>query len=175
MADDSNGNGQRRSANILGQWALGIVSIAAVGAISFVSGKVFEHESRLSRKEEQLTRIIEMSTAAKQQSDIAIGVAEQHGEEFLEMRKQITAVKNQIDTSVKLINHQMQLATDDRFRRTEWLAEKKLNEAKHEQIVQWLQSMQRTIDELPPDEWEDRIRALEKFHNDGGSEPLSQE
>jgi len=136
---------------------IGTLAIMGIG----ISGKtLWDHEVRLTRREDFATELIQLKADAK----AAIRVSEAQKIELLQLGQSIARIEQHIQTNAKLLSDQIGLntkllsdqiglATEDRFRRKEWEAEKSAMEARFGEFNNRMEDMtkklQSLIDKMP--------------------------
>ena len=125
---------------------IGTLAIMGIG----ISGKtLWDHEVRLTRREDFATELIQLKADAK----AAIRVSESQEIELLQLGQSIARIEQHIHTNTKLLSDQIGMATEDRFRRKEWEAEKSAMEARFGEFNNRMEDMtkklQSLIDKMP--------------------------
>ena len=125
---------------------IGTLAIMGIG----ISGKtLWDHEVRLTRREDFATELIQLKADAK----AAIRVSEAQKIELLQLGQSIARIEQNIHTNTKLLSDQIGMATEDRFRRKEWEAEKSAMESRFKEFNQRMdeltKKLQSLIDKMP--------------------------
>ena len=128
---------------------LTIIGTLGVMGIGINAKTLWDHEVRLTRREEFVTELIQLKADTK----AAIRFSEGQKIELIQLGQSIASIEQNIHTNTKLLSDQIGMATEDRFRRKEWEAEKSAMEARFgefnnrmQEITKKLQSL---IDKMP--------------------------
>ena len=128
---------------------LTIIGTLGVMGIGINAKTLWDHEVRLTRREEFVTELIQLKADTK----AAIRFSEAQKIELIQLGQSIASIEQNIHTNTKLLSDQIGMATEDRFRRKEWEAEKSAMESRFKEFNQRMEDLtkklQSLIDKMP--------------------------
>ena len=128
---------------------LTIIGTLGVMGIGINAKTLWDHEVRLTRREEFVTELIQLKADTK----AAIRFSEGQKIELIQLGQSIASIEQNIHTNTKLLSDQIGMATEDRFRRKEWEAEKSAMESRFKEFNQRMdeltKKLQSLIDKMP--------------------------